>query len=300
MKHVDATSCGPLRSFSAHHWQADFSSEERAAALNGLEEGRILFLPNLKFSLNPEERALFAADYSDPTAKNISYHPATDTLRGATGASQDLSLLKGIMRRFHAQAAGFIKTLFPSYALALRTGRASYRPLEIQGRKTSLRKDDTRLHVDAFPSSPNQGKRILRLFCNIHPNRQDRVWRTGESFTDVARHFLPRIRSPAPGSARLLQMLGITKSRRTLYDHFMLQLHDLMKRDNAYQRNVRAAEIRFPAGSSWIVQTDHVSHAALSGQYLLEQTFYLPVEAMARPEKSPLRILEHLRGCRLA
>ncbi|CCD29910.1 conserved hypothetical protein [Candidatus Glomeribacter gigasporarum BEG34] len=140
----------------------------------------------------------------------------------------------------------------------------------------------------------------MRLFCNINPNRQDRVWRIGESFTDVARHFLPQIQSPVPGSARLLQMLGITKSCRTLYDHFMLQLHDLMKRDNAYQQNVRATEIRFPAGSSWIVQTDHVSHAALSGQYLLEQTFYLPVEAMACPEKSPLRILEHLRGCRLA
>src|SRR5260364_180195 len=250
MKHFDTTatlSCGPLLSFSAHNWQADFSSEERAAALNGLEDGQILFLPNLKFPLNPEEHALFTADYSDPKAKNI-----------------------------------------------------SYRPLEIQGRKTSLRKDDTSLHVDAFPSSPNQGKRILRLFCNINPNRQDRVWRIGESFTDVARHFLPQIQSPVPGSARLLQMLGITKSCRTLYDHFMLQLHDLMKRDNAYQQNVRATEIRFPAGSSWIVQTDHVSHAALSGQYLLEQTFYLPVEAMACPEKSPLRILEHLRGCRLA
>ncbi|CCD29911.1 conserved exported hypothetical protein [Candidatus Glomeribacter gigasporarum BEG34] len=116
MKHFDTTatlSCGPLLSFSAHNWQADFSSEERAAALNGLEDGQILFLPNLKFSLNPEEHALFTADYSDPKAKNISYHPTADTLRGATGSSQNLSLLKRIIRRFHVQATGFIKPYFP-------------------------------------------------------------------------------------------------------------------------------------------------------------------------------------------
>lgn len=47
--------------------------------------------------------------------------------------------------------------------------------------------------------------------------------------------------------------------------------------------------IDFPAHSTWLVFTDHVSHAALSGQFLLEQTFYLPVDAMVAPEKSPLK-----------
>ena len=34
--------------------------------------------------------------------------------------------------------------------------------------------------------------------------------------------------------------------------------------------------------------TDQVSHAAMAGQYQLEQTFLLPVEAMSDPERSPL------------
>ena len=38
--------------------------------------------------------------------------------------------------------------------------------------------------------------------------------------------------------------------------------------------------------------TDKVSHAALSGQFLLEQTFYLPVQAMKDPNLSPLHMLE--------
>jgi hypothetical protein len=39
-----------------------------------------------------------------------------------------------------------------------------------------------------------------------------------------------------------------------------------------------------------------VMHAAISGQYVLEQTFHLDIDAMARPELSPLKVLERLRG----
>src|SRR5204862_4964539 len=99
---------------------------------------------------------------------------------------------------------------------------------------TSYRKDDRRLHVDAFPSAPNQGMRILRVFCNVNPNNEDRIWRLGEPFEEVAKKFIPQTAAPIPGSARLLKWLQITKSYRTKYDHYMLQLHDMMKSDHAY------------------------------------------------------------------
>ena len=38
-----------------------------------------------------------------------------------------------------------------------------------------------------------------------------------------------------------------------------------------------------------------VSHAAMAGQYQLEQTFLLAVDAMQQPERSPLRILERIK-----
>jgi hypothetical protein len=48
------------------------------------------------------------------------------------------------------------------------------------------------LHVDAFPSRPIRGERILRVFTNIHPDStQARVWRVGEPFEDIARRYLP-------------------------------------------------------------------------------------------------------------
>jgi hypothetical protein len=41
-------------------------------------------------------------------------------------------------------------------------------------------------------------------------------------------------------------------------------------------------------------------HAALAGQFLLEQTFYLPVAAMQDENCAPLRILEQLYQRELA
>ena len=65
-----------------------------------------------------------------------------------------------------------------------------------------------------------------------------------------------------------------------------------MKLDENYQQTVTKQRVDFPADSTWLVFTDHVSHAALGGQFLLEQTFYLPVDAMANPELSPLKLWE--------
>ena len=163
-------------------------------------------------------------------------------------------------------------------------------------RVSSWRQDDTRLHVDSFPASPTQGRRILRVFSNIHPQGTPRVWKLGAPFEQVARRFLPVARRPQPVLAALLQWLHVTKSRRTPYDHYMLQLHDAMKADTDYQAQVEQQTHAFAPGQTWIVFTDAVSHAALRGQHALEQTWLLAVTAMAAPEKSPLAILERQLG----
>jgi hypothetical protein len=155
---------------------------------------------------------------------------------------------------------------------------------------------DTRLHIDSFPASPVQGQRILRVFTNVNPEGRPRSWRIGEDFDGVARHFAPQLRPPVPGAALMLRAFGVTKTRRSAYDALMLQLHDAMKADAAYQAGAPQTAFDFPAGSSWIAFTDQVSHAAMAGQYQLEQTFLLPVGAMRDERRSPLRVLERLKG----
>ena len=78
----------------------------------------------------------------------------------------------------------------------------------------------------------------------------------------------------------------------------MLQLHDRMKADASFQATCEQERVDFPSGSTWIAFTDEVSHAAMAGQYQFEQTFLLPVSAMIDESRSPLRVLERIKGGR--
>ena len=163
-----------------------------------------------------------------------------------------------------------------------------------------MRADDRRLHVDAFPSRPNYGERILRVFTNVNPQGEPRVWRVGEPFEAVARRYLPEAKPYAQWQARLLQGLKVTKSFRSEYDHLMLQLHDRMKADDAYQRECPQVTMPFPAGSTWVCYSDQAVHAVMAGQHMLEQTFHLAPDRQYNPGKSPLAILGRLAGHPLA
>ena len=189
--------------------------------------------------------------------------------------------------------------MLPDYRDRIEIGRTSFRPIEIAGRSSSWRKDDTRLHVDSFPATPVHGRRILRVFSNVNPYGKARSWRIGDDFESVARLFAGRLRVPWPGSATLFHLLRLTKSPRSAYDALMLQLHDLMKSDTEYQAAAPQTPFEFPPGSTWMAFTDQVSHAAMAGQFQLEQTFLLPIDGMLDPQRSPLRILERLVGRRL-
>jgi hypothetical protein len=218
---------------------------------------------------------------------------------GITLVGDDHERLRRFMGRFSDAAAGLADRMLPRYRGRLQRGRASFRPAEVAGRATSWRKDDTRLHVDSFPASPVQGRRILRLFANVNPQGRARSWRVGEAFEALAARFAPSLSPPVPGTSALLHLLRVTRSRRTDYDALMLQLHDRMKEDAAYQANAPQRAVEFPAGTAWMAFTDQVSHAAMSGQYQLEQTFLLPLEAMLDENGAPLRVLERLKGRRL-
>jgi hypothetical protein len=80
----------------------------------------------------------------------------------------------------------------------------------------------------------------------------------------------------------------------------MLGIHDRMKADENYQSDAPQTNLAVPPGTTWVCYTDSVSHAAMSGQFAFEQTFYLPVAAMKDPERSPLRVLERLLHRKLA
>lgn len=263
-------------------------------SINRLEEGNVLSFPKHFYtSIDP---ILFSESVLDGTRKNISYDIRNKKLgayKKEMGGLNDK--LSQMMHGYAEFAHQLIQTALPSYVPHLQWGRTSFRPAQIHGRISSKRKDDTRLHVDSFSASPVNGLRILRVFCNVNPYNEPRVWNLGEPFTDVLHRFAPKIAAYSKVKAKVLKLVKVTKTLRSPYDHCMLHLHDTMKLDDSYQAMVEKKRVNFPAQSSWIVFTDHVSHAALSGQYLLEQTFYLPVTNMANPDLSPLNQWKKIR-----
>lgn len=275
-------------------WQEKIHPEQQKQATVALENGQVVFLPHLNFSITSAEKPLLSAEIIDPKRKNISFNPTTNQLGGYNCSARHEKHLQSLLQRYSYNTQHFVSQLFPSYQSHLQLGRTSLRCAEIADRTSSAKKDDKRLHVDAFPSQPLGKQRILRIFTNINIENEARHWYVGESFPDVAERFFKKSSSPWIGSQWLLERLGITKCKRSDYDHFMLQIHDRMKCDIQYQQQVKKTPIAFPVGSSWLVFTDSVSHAALKGRQLLEQTFYLPYQAMLDPQLAPQAILEQL------
>jgi hypothetical protein len=279
-------------------WALPVTARAANDAANTLECGGVLFLPDLLFKIDPDESPLLSPAILS-SAKNASFDPASGSVGGTTLGDADLERLRRLMARFSGRAAALVDNLLPAYRGHVQRARTSFRPAEIAGRATTWRKDDTRLHIDSFPATPVQGRRILRVFTNVNPVGRPRSWRVGGDFEAVAKRFGASLSTPWPGGGVALRVLHVTKTRRSAYDALMLQLHDRMKEDPDFQERSPQMPFDFPAGTTWMAFTDQVSHAAMAGQYQLEQTFLLPVGAMIAESRSPLRILERLKGRRL-
>jgi hypothetical protein len=286
----------PVEEIATDRWSCPFAADLQRRATLALENGKVLTFPRLGFDLTAGELDLLAAGVDEGSRKNITFDPATGTCRGGRLAEDEYSLVERMLRRFSEISADFVARLLPNYAGRLERARATYRPIEIKGREYSPRKDDRRLHVDAFPSRPTQGQRILRVFTNINRAGESRFWRVGEPFEDFASRYVTKLRAPSRLEAWLLAKAGITRRKRSAYDQIMLQLHDMAKFDQDYQANALHYDLEFPPDTTWICYTDQVLHAALAGRLALEQTFHLNPDVMLEPSRSPLRVLERMTG----
>jgi hypothetical protein len=263
-----------------------------------LERDGILIMDTEPFALAPAELDLVERYGSDGRSKNSSFNPSTGDIDGVLGDPAIVRGLSDLMARYAVWSRELIADFFPPYHDLLEVGRTSLRRRSVQAEPPlSRRKDDRSLHLDAFTSQPVAGRRILRVFNNFDPYGADREWAIADGgFEDFAERFRHRTRRLLPGEAALLEGLSLTKCRRTDYDQIMLGMHDAAKRDRGYQATAQRRFVSFPPGSTWLAFTDQTPHAAVSGQYALEQTFYVPVEALADPARSPLRILERIWG----
>ncbi|MGA8668260.1 MAG: Kdo hydroxylase family protein [Terracidiphilus sp.] len=280
-----------------------------------LEAGGILYFPQTPVPIPAADLQFLLGQQQTGSRlhKNIAYKPDRDQLSGVDKKSAthaDLEQLHSVMRRYSASVDSFLAGFLAPYQMRWRLDYASFRPLEEEGRDLPVRRRNDLLHTDAFPTRPTRGWRILRFFHNIHPTRT-RDWVVGDPFAKVVHVFAPgKLATPKPDTpvtrttksvAQSTGLAGLVPQwKRTPYDEFMMQLHNAMKEDAAFQSSCAREQIEFVPGSSWMVYTETVPHAVLGGQYALEQTFLVDPAAMVTPESAPISILEKMAGARLA
>jgi hypothetical protein len=277
-------------------------------ACRNLEAGNIVYLPSSPIEIPTEDRELLLGRKQSSSAyhKNIAYRPLEDRVTGLDSSeAQEAEQLRRIMHGYSQRAVEFLRTFLAPYAEKWKLEFASFRPIEEKGRPARLHARNDLLHFDSFPTRPTNGARILRFFTNINP-AQNRVWLTSQTFEAFGPRMVkaggltasldnPLLR----GVNSLARALHLRKTNSSPYDDLMHRCHNTMKEDANFQETTPKHRWEFPPNSSWMVFTDCVSHAVLSGQYALEQTLLIPQAALVEPQRSPLAVLEAVTGRRL-
>jgi hypothetical protein len=271
-----------------------------------LESGEILLFTPCPFPLPTGEDLtfLFQQKIGGLGHKNISYHPQKNQVTGYEWhSSQQAENLGRLLHHFADTSKTWLADLCPGYAQDWRPDRVSLRTEEEATRRVRWSARNDLLHIDAFPSRPSRGSRILRLFVNLHPH-EPRVWITADSFAALLDRYGKHLGLHQASLSRwawkfgqgLWNLFGSESLARTEYDHFMLRLHHFLKSNDEYQEQARKKFWHFAPGSAWLAFTDGFTHAELRGRFALEHSFFVAPSALVLPDQSPFHLLELARN----
>lgn len=280
---------------------------------DSLERGSIVFFPESPVALPATEDLEFFRQELPQRLKlkNISFHPEDGTTRGLDSADDEMiECVNRVLKNVSDDIASFLARAAPRLTDNWTVGTCSFRPMQERGRDLSAHASNELIHVDAGAYGATHGDRILRFFINVNPS-EDRVWATKGRFPELFAEHGARaglgFEQAGPGylskgpldhlrsgllnlAARGMPVLKVLDS--SPYDRAMRKFHNYMKDTPAFQQQQQGhEEFRFPPFSAWMVYTDMVSHACLSGQYAFVHTSLVRLENCHLPEMAPINIL---------
>ncbi len=281
---------------------------------DSLEKGSIVYFPETPVTLSsPDDLDFIRRELPGLLKlKNVSFHSGAGKLRGLDSTDASLSeRVTRILSSVSDDIASFLATAAPRLTDNWTVGTCSFRPIEECGRPLSAHASNELVHIDAGAYGATNGDRILRFFINVNPN-QDRVWASKGNFTDLFHSHGDRahlnyrgagnsyLRKGAldhawTGLVKGLAAMGISTVRvldSSPFDREMRRFHNYMKDTTAFQQQTDGHEaFRFPPFSSWMVFTDTVSHACLSGQFAFVHTSIVRLDNCRLPELAPINVL---------
>ena len=298
---------------------ATFTKAQIAAAgpndiSDALESGKIVCFPECPVDLpSPEDLEFLRQEMPKHlSSKNISYHPEAEKIIGIKGSRDVVERTQRILKEQNARHQAFLKKAIPGLAKAWKVGTASFRPLQEKGRDLPAHASNERVHVDAGAYGATHGDGIIRFFINVNPG-EDRVWVSKGAFPELYRRHgekagvlpgndangnameegaLDRLRtSVSNGLSAVAPFAKFLDS--SPYDRAMRRFHNYMKDTPEFQSTTEGhQEFRFKPFWAWMVFTDRVSHACISGQHAFADTFVVPLGSCRLPAMAPINILK--------
>lgn len=278
---------------------------------DALERGNIVKFTDCPIEL-PDDAELETLRTDLPKqlkSKNVSYHPEADRVTGLDDNSPIGNLACKVLKNHRSRVTDFLNTVMPTLSGNMNAGTCSFRPLQEKGRNLKPHASNELVHIDAGAYGATNGDRILRFFVNVNPTT-DRVWRSKGAFPDLFDRYgraaglydglSPTLARGAMGRLRTSLLHGIANIGLPLapmldsspYDRVMRKFHNFMKDTPEFQKSEDGdLIIRFEPFSAWMVLTDMVSHASVSGQHALIYTGLLPLADCRLPELAPFNIL---------
>jgi hypothetical protein len=262
-----------------------------------LERGRIVHFPRCPLLLpSPEDQEFLRGGLAiHLRRKNVSFYPGADKLTGIQAPQPVIDRTRRILRDHSGRVREFLQTRMPEFTRAWTPGTSSFRPIEEQGRGLSSHASNELIHVDAGAYGATHGDRILRFFVNLNPSTE-RVWISKGNFEELLRRhgedagvrrgpLAPPLPERALGGLLRVARRAFPMARvidTSPYDRRMRRFHNWMKDTPAFQQPPHQ---RFSFGpfSAWMVLTDGVSHACISGQHALVDTFLIPLRNCRLP-----------------
>lgn len=277
-----------------------------------LERGRIVAFPDCPIELPSPEDLSFLREEMPKVLnfKNISYHPESDRIVGIKGNKETVDRTHALLKAHSRRVQEFLGRSIPALAKDWMIGTSSFRPMQERGRDLSAHASNELVHVDAGAYGATHGDRILRFFVNVNPS-EDRVWITKGAFPDLYKRFGERAGLTRVGSDDSLEE-GLFDRLRTAtakaisaivpparlidsspYDRAMRRFHNFMKDTPDFQSTAEGhLEFRMKPFWAWMVFTDMVSHAVISGQHAFVDTFVVPLRNCRLQEMAPINILK--------
>ncbi len=281
---------------------------------DSLERGSIVYFPESPVQLPSEEDLSFLRQELPKILKlkNLSYHHEVGRTPGLDGVDAELvERVNRILVAVSDNITEFICNTAPRLTDNWTIGTCSFRPIEEKGRNLKPHSSNELVHIDAGAYGATNGDRILRFFINVNP-LADRVWATKGSFSDLyaiygkqanlgssntGRGYLSRgpLDHIRTGLINFLVKAGLPAVKvldSSPYDRVMRKFHNFMKDTPSFQQDKHGyEEYRFSPFSAWMVFTDTVSHASLSGQYAFVLTSIVRLENCRIPELAPINVL---------